>query len=307
MFHPADINPDWCIVEDHFEITRNRHYESVFSLGSGFMTTRASIDEGFADDDQSVEYERRMDNTTLEKTRATKSRWGTFMPVVQANHPTLRQGIVNLPYYLGLVIHVDGEKLDLEHSQISNYQRWLDLQTGTLYRRVTWQTQSGKRVEIAWRRTMNLQERFACVQDVQLTTSQPADLLLESYVDNNVRTNGFDAFIRFAVGAEGDLLYSDVTTNLQSRIVTASQCWYNRPVEQQAGMTERRATASASFHLGGGETLEVRKISFTAADAYFPSQHLLENCGASRTSRSRLTTRPATTASSPSARRSSTC
>lgn len=280
MFHPADINPDWCIVEDHFEITRNRHYESVFSLGSGFMTTRASIDEGFADDDQSVEYERRMDNTTLEKTRATKSRWGTFMPVVQANHPTLRQGIVNLPYYLGLVIHVDGEKLDLEHSQISNYQRWLDLQTGTLYRRVTWQTQSGKRVEIAWRRTMNLQERFACVQDVQLTTSQPADLLLESYVDNNVRTNGFDAFIRFAVGAEGDLLYSDVTTNLQSRIVTASQCWYNRPVEQQAGTTERRATASASFHLGGGETLEVRKISFTAADAYFPSQRLLETARA---------------------------
>jgi kojibiose phosphorylase len=275
-FHPAHINPDWCIVENSFEIAKNRHYESVFSLGTGYMTTRSSIDEGFANDDQSVEYERRMDNTTLEKAREAKSRWGTFMPVVQAKHPNLRQGIVNLPYYLGLVIHVDGEKLDLEHSQISHYQRWLDLQAGTLYRRVTWQTQSGKRVEIAWRRYMNPHERFACVQDINLTVDHPAEVLVESYVDNNVRTNGFDKFSHFSVGAEGELLYSDVTTNLQNRIITASQCFYNLPAQQKVDFTARRATGCASFCLGSGETLEMRKISFTAADAYFPAQQLLE-------------------------------
>ena len=275
-FQLPKIHPDWCIVENYFEIVKNRHYESVFSLGTGFMTTRASIEEGFQDDDQSVEYERRMDNTTLEKTRETKSRWGTFIPVIQGNHPTLRQGIVNLPYYLGLVISVDGEILDLEHSKVSDYCRWLDLQSGTLYRKVTWQTQSGNQVVIAWRRYMNPQERFACVQEVQITAKQAAEVLVESYLDNNVRTNGFDKFSRFGVGVEGELLYSDVETNLSNRIVTACQCWYSLPVEQKVNLSERRATGSALFCLRGGETLEVRKISFTATDAHFPSDRLLE-------------------------------
>lgn len=276
MIYAAEITPDWCIVDKNFDITKNRHYESVFSLGTGFMTTRASIEEGFSDDEQSVEYERRMDNTTLEKSRETKSRWGTFMPVIQANHPTLRQGIVNLPYYLGLAIHVDGEKLDLEHGEISGYCRWLDLLSGTLYRCVVWQTRSGKQVEITWRRYMDPQERFACVQDVNLTLSQSAEVVVESFVDNNVRTNGFDKFTRFLVGAQGNLLFSDVVTNLQNRIVTASQCWYNIPVQQMVDLAARRATGSATFHLASGQTLEIRKISFTAGDAYFPSGQLLE-------------------------------
>jgi len=275
-FHSAEINPDWCIVEDSFDITKNRHYESVFSLGTGFMTTRASIDEGFNDDDQSVEYERRMDNTTLEKTRETKSRWGTFMPVVQANHPTLRQGIVNLPYYLGLIIHVDGEKLDLEQGKILEYCRWLDLQTGTLYRHVLWETSSGKQVDVTWQRYMNPEDRFACIQDVNLTVSQDAEVVIESFVDSDIRTNGFDKFARFSVGAEGDLLFSDVETNLQNRIITASQCFYNLPTQQKVDLTVRRVTGSARFCLENGENLEVRKISFTATDAYFPSDQLLK-------------------------------
>jgi kojibiose phosphorylase len=274
MYQPT-LDPNWCIIEDKFDIAKNRHYESVFSLGTGFMTTRASIEEGLANDDQAVEYERRMDNTTLEKSRAAKSRWGTFMPVIQANHPTLRTGIVNLPYYLGLIIHVDGEKLDVEQSAIREYRRWLDLRTGTLYRRVLWETRSGKPVEIVWRRYMNPAHRFACVQDVTITPAQAASVTVESYVDNNVRTNGYDKFAHFAVGARGDLLHSAVTTNRENHIVTASQCFYSLPVTQEIAAAERRITASASFHLEAGQTLHARKISFTAADAYFPAEQLL--------------------------------
>jgi hypothetical protein len=108
------IDPNWCVIENQFDIKKNRHYESVFSLGTGFMTSRASIDEGFDADPQSLEYERHMDNTTLEKPVERKSHWGTYISIVQANHPNLRTGIVNLPYYLGLIIHVDGERLDME-------------------------------------------------------------------------------------------------------------------------------------------------------------------------------------------------
>ncbi len=271
------IDPDWCIVENQFDIAKNRHYESVFSLGTGFMTTRASIEEGFENDDQSVEYERRMDNTTLEKPRDTKSRWGTFMPVIQAEHPTLRTGIVNLPYYLGLVIKVDGEKLNMEKSTIQNYSRWLDLKTGTLYRRLSWETSSGKQVEITWRRFMNPQDRFVCVQDVTVTPSQAAELTVESFIDNNVRTNGFDKYIDSSVKAQGDLIVSDAVTNRLNRVVTASQCFYNLPMLQKIEkLSARKIAGCASFQLEGGKTLEIRKISVTASDLYFPPTQLLE-------------------------------
>jgi kojibiose phosphorylase len=278
MILTSIIDPDWCIVENQFDIAKNRHYESVFSLGTGFMTTRASIEEGFENDDQSVEFERRMDNTTLEKPRDTKSRWGTFIPVIQADHPNLRTGIVNLPYYLGLVIKVDGEKLDMEKSKIHNHCRWLELKTGTLYRRLSWETSSGKQVDITWRRFMNPQDRFMCVQDVAISSSQAVELALESFIDNNVRTNGFDKFVDCRVKAQADLIVSDVVTNRLNRVITASQCFYNLPVVQKIEeISARKIAACALFHLESGKPLEIRKISVTASDLYFPPMQLLES------------------------------
>lgn len=268
-------DPNWCIFERQFDIRKNRHYESVFSLGTGYMITRATIEEGFDDDDQSFEYTRFMDNTTLEQGHDSKSRWGTFIPVIQAEHPTLRTGIVNLPYYLGLVIRVDGEKFDLEKNQHQYYLRWLDLKQGTLYRHVVWTTKTGKLVEIIWRRYMNLEDKFSCVQDVWLKVDQYADVVIESYVDNDVRTNGFDKFVCVSVGSDGEIIYSDVETNLKNRILTASQCFFDRPGDNSVTQYGRRVTSRTTFELESEEWLQIHKVSFTASDLYFKQDELL--------------------------------
>ena len=41
--------PGWFFEEGDFVVENNRHYESLFALGSGYMTVRSSIEEGFAD------------------------------------------------------------------------------------------------------------------------------------------------------------------------------------------------------------------------------------------------------------------
>ena len=147
-------------------------------------------------------------------------------------------------------IKVDGEKLNMEKSTIQNYSRWLDLKTGTLYRRLSWETSSGKQVEITWRRFMNPQDRFVCVQDVTVTPSQAAELTVESFIDNNVRTNGFDKFVDSSVKSLGDLIISEVITNRLNRVVTASQCFYTLPMLQQIeALSSRKITARVSFQL----------------------------------------------------------
>ena len=46
------------ITENEFDIKNNRHYEGLFCLGNGYIHTRASVEEGFENDDQSNEYMR---------------------------------------------------------------------------------------------------------------------------------------------------------------------------------------------------------------------------------------------------------
>ena len=102
------IDPNWCVVDEKFEMAGNKHYESIFTMGTGFLNTRACIDEGFENDDQATEFMRTAGVVTLEKIPSAKSRWGTFMSVIHTDHPLLRTGLTNLPYYLGFeTISVD--------------------------------------------------------------------------------------------------------------------------------------------------------------------------------------------------------
>lgn len=45
----------WSSSENDFDVANNRHYESTFALGTGYVTVRYSIEEGFEDDGQKVD------------------------------------------------------------------------------------------------------------------------------------------------------------------------------------------------------------------------------------------------------------
>lgn len=277
-----DIDKNWSAVEETFDVAAQRHWESIFALGTGYVTTRASIDEGFEDDDQSLEYDRIPANVSLEVIPSRKSRWGTFMPVIQGRHPFWRLGIVNLPYYLGLVVTADGEKLDLEKSRITGYRRWLNLKTATLYRDLHWSTVSGKKIHLLFRRYMNPEERFVCVQECTIETeSGSTDLQIESYIDNNVRTNGFDVFSKRAVGSCDDgIVYSDITTNIGNRVVTASRLMADKAREFRVEKRDRRVSTRCMVRLGEHEQAFVRKLSVVASDRYFENHTLLDEARA---------------------------
>lgn len=273
------IDRNWCVVEDSFDLGKVRHYESVMALGTGNMTTRSSFDEGFEDDEQNLEYDRIPGNVSLEVIPSKKSRWGTFIQLVQARHPFWNVGIVNLPYYLGLVVYADGEKLDMENSDISSYCRWLDMKTATLYRTFIWTTKSGKKLELMFKRFMNPETRFVCVQQLFIQMiSGKAEIQVKSYVDNDVRTNGFDKFKERSVDDNGDnIIYSDITTNLGGRVITASKMINNRSDAYEVNKSERRVSSSSSFSLLQGQGAEVVKISAEVADVYYDKDALLKS------------------------------
>ena len=272
------IDKDWCVVEDRFDAGRVRHYESVLALGTGYMTTRSSFDEGFGDDGQALEYDRIPGNVSLEVIPSKKSRWGTFIQLVQGRHPFWRVGIVNLPFYLGMAVYADGEKLDMEKSKLSGYCRWLDLKTATLYRTFTWETGSGKKLDLLFTRFMNPEQRFACVQECRIRMAAgSADITVESYIDNDVRTNGFDKYVSRCVGYAGEnVIYSDITANLGDRVVTVSRMTNSRTRDFRIRKEERRIYSVSEFRLEENEEAAALKVSAEIADVYFERELLLD-------------------------------
>ena len=272
------IDPAWCVIEDSFDITRVRHNESVMALGTGFLTIRSGFDEGFEDDEQNLSYDRMAMNVSLEVVPTKKSRWGTFIPLVQGKHPFWNVGVINLPYSLGLELYADGEKLNMETGKISGYKRWLDMKTATLYRSFVWETAAGKKLNLLFKRYMNPDDRFLCVQELFIKSlSGEAAIVVKSYVDNDVRTNGYDKFTSRAVGVAGDgVIYSDVTGNLGDRIMTLSRMVCDKNSSRAIKREERRVTASLSFTLAEKEEAQLRKISMQAASVYFESEALLD-------------------------------
>jgi len=273
-----DIDPDWCVIEDTFDISRVRHNESVMALGTGFLTIRSCFDEGFSNDEQNLTYDRMAMNVSLEVVPTKKSRWGTFIPLVQGKHPFWNVGIINLPYSLGLEVHADGEKLDMETSNITFYKRWLDMRTATLYRTFIWETAQGKKLNILFKRYMNPDDRFVCVQELFIKAiSGSADIVLKSYIDNDVRTNGYDKFTNRSVGfADNGFIYSDVTCNLGDRIITASRMTCDKACSNDIKREARRITAILSFHLEQNGEAHCRKVSAQAASVYFDSGSLFD-------------------------------
>lgn len=271
------IDSNWCVVEEDFEVSKIRHYESVMALGTGYMTTRSSFEEGFEDDGQDLEYDRIPGNVSLEVIPSRKSRWGTFIQLVQARHPFWRVGIVNLPYYLGLEVYADGEKLDMEKSKVSGYRRWLNMKTATLYRVLTWETTAGKKLELCFRRFMNPELKFVCVQDLKIRMlSGASDIMVKSFIDNDVRTNGYDKYRQRKTGSDGDMIFSDITTNLDGRVVTVSRMRCSTPGSFEIRAQERRINVVSTFRLEENREAEILKISAQLADVYFERDKLFE-------------------------------
>jgi kojibiose phosphorylase len=193
LFQNARPGKNWSVVQSRFSVKHNRHYEALFTIGSGYLNVRGSLPEGLTDDPQNVSFERAAGNVTLETFRAAKSKWGTYIPGFMDRHPALNEEMVNVPFPLGLQVYADGEKLDMEHSTVKNYRRWIDLRDGCLHRTLAWHTQSGAVVTVAFHTYAHLTRQQLLWQQltVQAVKGIPR-ISVTAFLDGDVRTNGYD-------------------------------------------------------------------------------------------------------------------
>lgn len=189
-------DPKWLLHADGFDPRRARHDEGLFTQGSGYLHLRGSLEEALADAPQDADPLREPANVSAEAFPELAARWGAFVPGVFADHPLLGHELVNLPFFLGWSLRVEGEVFDVTRSELLRHHRDLDLRDGLLRRELGWKTRSGAELCAIFERFVSAAHPHVCLQRLQFHADRDLEVEVASFVDANVRTNGFDHFTR---------------------------------------------------------------------------------------------------------------
>jgi trehalose/maltose hydrolase-like predicted phosphorylase len=265
----AENAQEW-LVETAFSTTASRAQEGLFTQGSGYLHARGSLEEHFPDSPQNTTYLRMPGNVTAEKFPATQAKWGTYVPGVFGRHPTLDRQMVNLPFFWLMVPRIDGERLEMGRSSLSGYSRALNMKTGVLARRFQWHTAGGATVEVAFERFISAASKHLAVQRLTLKSDRAVTLDLQTGLDSDIRTGGYDHLAgrqMEACGADGVACRVEtdlgIEVRMRSRVASRGQ-----DLKWKSALTERQAllTASAALPAGLSCVIERHTVVTTSRD-----------------------------------------
>jgi kojibiose phosphorylase len=101
---------EWLITESGFDLARAAVYETLCTVGNGYLGTRGTLEEGHPGDLS-----------------------GTYLNGVYDDHDSPVIDLVNAPDWLGFAVHVDGTRLDVRNCTVLEHERTLHLQTGSVH------------------------------------------------------------------------------------------------------------------------------------------------------------------------------
>jgi alpha,alpha-trehalose phosphorylase len=159
LLPPEHIYPidDWKLIEKRFDKRFLAQNETFFSIGNGYLGMRGNFEEG-----------------------APVFQSGTFVNGFHETWPIIYgeeaygfaktgQTMLNLPDSTIIKLYVDDEPFYLPTANLLDYERVLDMQSGTLDRRILWEMPSGKQVLITSQRLVSFQHRHLAAIRYEVT------------------------------------------------------------------------------------------------------------------------------------------
>jgi kojibiose phosphorylase len=251
----------WQFTEFPFHPEKLLYYETIFAIGNGYLTTRATFEEGLNGD---------MPATLVH---------GIYDHAPGALVPEL----VNAPNWLEIKIHIDGTLLQMVNQNemsltpvggaLLGFRRTLHLDTGILRREVLFRAQSGSIVRVVFERFASLSDVHLLCQRVQITGVEGSPgIEIESALDADVSNNGVRHWLpNVTMQGEGDTLGLEVTAQ-QSGYVLGLASHFSSPHPVASYEVGLRPYTSAKFTLNRQQTFTFEKITtiFTSRDTEKP-------------------------------------
>ncbi len=165
----SDSMDNWTIRQKAYQPERESFYESIFSLGNGYMGVR-----GFSE----------------EKQGRNKYELCTFIAGI---FDYIRPGItdmVNTPNFLLTRLTINGEPFEYGSGNIIEYERSLNLKDGTLIKSVVWQDCKGRRTKIESVRFFSLGSVHNAAIRYRITpVNHSGNIVFETAIDAQVANN----------------------------------------------------------------------------------------------------------------------
>lgn len=242
----------WKIIEDDFHPERSRVSESLFSLGNEYIGVRGYFDEGYSG----------------------KTLVGCYLNGITEEYylkePSGYKGMtnricfmVNTINWLYTRLELDGETLDLNQSQFSEFKRELDFRTGELRREFIWNTKSGKRLKVFFGRFLSMTTSELSFQRISLTPLNFSGSISvtmgidASIIHETYRTNFWNS-VRKEVDQNVCGILS-VSKGLQNKLFAGFRVLNNLPVANHPVEAEQFIGVQFSLALTHGKTTTTDK------------------------------------------------
>lgn len=163
----------WKIIEPEFNPEYLQHYETIFTLGNGYLGTRGSLEEEYAE-----------------------SNPGTFIAGTYDQAPEEVTELPKVANWTAAEVELAGERFDLKTGEILDYQRVLNLKQGTLQRMVKWKSPQGKITDIRFKRFVSRADQHKLGLKLALEPKNYSGTVkLTSKLDGQVTNSGTQHFI----------------------------------------------------------------------------------------------------------------
>src|SRR5437879_6668249 len=126
----------WRLRETELDLETIAQSESLFALSNGHIGLRGNLDEGEPHG---------LPGTYLNSVYELRP-----LPYAEAGYgyPESGQTVINVTNGKLIRLLVDDEPFDLRYGQVGTHERTLDLRSGTLVRRVRWESPAGRGVAV---------------------------------------------------------------------------------------------------------------------------------------------------------------
>ena len=132
---------EWQIIEEGFDPHYNRISESILSIGNGRMGQRANFEEDYSGDTLRGSY-------VAGVYYPDKTRVGWW----KNGYPEYFAKVLNAPNWIGIMVSVESQKLDLAKCKVKDFRRVLDMKVGLLERSFMATFPDGKQVKVVSKR-----------------------------------------------------------------------------------------------------------------------------------------------------------
>ncbi len=229
----------WIVYEDSFDPKKQHHKETMFTIGNGYLSTRGAFEEGYPRDSRA-----------------------TFIHGIFDEVPIVFTELANAPDWLPISIYLNGERFSQDSGSMDHYERFLDLRTGLLTRKLHWRSATGLAATFIFERFASLADEHLLYARCQVIPEFNGTIEFRTGLNGNMHNEGFGHWYWQGQGQNSDTVYLenrtrktniDISTAMHVNIVSGKE------LDRQFWDVENSPTVMLRLEAVPGKTVGIDK------------------------------------------------